>query len=53
MEGRPLEWEEQNGGVVRLGLEAEVATPVNAFIYHGLLPLETKARSRFQTEEEH
>ena len=30
MEGRPSELEVQNGGVVRLGLEAGVPTPVNS-----------------------
>jgi 2-dehydropantoate 2-reductase len=46
MEGRPSELESQNGTVVRLGQKLDVATPVNAFIYHSLLPLELKARSR-------
>ena len=51
MEGRPSELEVQNGAVVRLGLEAGIATPVNGFIYHSLLPQEMKARGKFQTEE--
>lgn len=51
MEGRPSELEVQNGGVVRLGLEAGVPTPVNAFIYHSLLPQEMKARGEIQPEE--
>jgi 2-dehydropantoate 2-reductase len=46
MEGRPSELEAQNGAVVRLGREAGVATPVNSFIYHSLLPLELRARGR-------
>lgn len=46
MEGRPSELESQNGAVVRMGQEVGVATPVNAFIYHSLLPLELKARGR-------
>jgi len=46
MEGRPSELEAQNGAVVRLGREAGVPTPVNAFIYHSLLPLELRARGR-------
>jgi 2-dehydropantoate 2-reductase len=51
MEGRPSELEVQSGGVVRLGLEAGVATPVNSFIYHSLLPQEMKARGQFETDE--
>jgi hypothetical protein len=46
MEGRPSELESQNGGVVRLGQDAGVATPVHRFIYHSLLPLELRARAR-------
>ena len=52
MEGRPSELEVQNGGVVRLGMEAGVPTPVNAFIYNSLLPQEMKARGEFPSEEE-
>ena len=44
MEGRPSELHEQAGAVVRLGEKGGVATPVNRFIYHSLLPLERKAR---------
>ena len=44
MEGKPSELEVQNGGVVRLGLEVGVPTPVNTFIYHSLLPQEIRAR---------
>ena len=44
MNGKPSELEVQSGGVVRLGLEVGVPTPVNAFIYHSLLPQEMKAR---------
>lgn len=44
MEGRPSELEAQNGAVVRLGAAAGVDTPVNAFIYHSLLPQERAAR---------
>jgi len=46
MDGRPSELEWQNGAVVRLGREAGVATPLNAFIYHSLLPQELKARGK-------
>lgn len=43
--GRPSELEHQNGAVVRLGSEVGVDTPLNRFIYHGLLPLERQARA--------
>jgi 2-dehydropantoate 2-reductase len=46
--GRPSELESQNGAVVRLGREVEVPTPLHAFIYHSLLPLELRARGRLQ-----
>lgn len=45
MDGRPSELREQNGAVVRYGEKSHVATPVNRFIYHSLLPLERKARN--------
>ncbi|MCH8893107.1 MAG: 2-dehydropantoate 2-reductase [Chloroflexi bacterium] len=51
MEGRPSELEVHNGAVVRLGLEVGVPTPVNAFIYHSLLPQEMKARGEIQPEK--
>ena len=44
MDGKPSELAVQNGGVVRLGLEVGVPTPVNTFIYHSLLPQEIRAR---------
>jgi 2-dehydropantoate 2-reductase len=44
--GRPSELEAQNGAVVRLGVAVRVPTPVNAFIYHVLLPQEAQARER-------
>ena len=43
--GLPSELDSQNGAVVRLGQRAGVDTPVNAFIYHSLRPLELTARS--------
>lgn len=46
MEGRPSELEAQNGAVVRLGREAGIPTPANAFIYGSLLPMELKARGK-------
>ena len=48
MDGKPSELEFQNGGVVRLGLEVGVPTPVNTFIYHSLLPQEIRAREEQQ-----
>jgi 2-dehydropantoate 2-reductase len=50
MAGRPSELESQNGAVVRLGQEVGVATPLHAFIYHSLLPLELRARGRVPFE---
>jgi len=44
MEGRPSELHEQCGAVVRYGLQADVPTPLNRFLYHSLLALEQKAR---------
>ena len=44
LDGRPSELEYQNGAVVRMGQESGVPTPVNAFIYHSLLPQERRAR---------
>ncbi len=49
MEGRPSELESQNGAVVRLGSEAGVATPMHAFLYHSLLPMELAARGQVPT----
>jgi len=48
IEGRPSELNEQNGAVVRLGNVVGVQTPVNAFIYYSLLPLEMKARGQLK-----
>lgn len=48
VEGRPSELNEQNGAVVRLGNVAGVQTPVNAFIYASLRPLEMRARGQLQ-----
>jgi 2-dehydropantoate 2-reductase len=48
MAGRPSELESQNGAVVRLGQEVEVATPLHAFIYHSLLPMELQARGQVE-----
>ena len=43
MEGRPSELDAQAGALVRLGEQAGVATPLHAFIYHSLLPMEMQA----------
>ncbi len=45
-EGRPSELDYLNGGVVRLGKEHHVSTPVNRFIYNVLKPMEVRARSK-------
>jgi len=52
MSGRPSELEAQSGAVVRLGRQAGVETPVHAFIYHSLLPLELQARGQVQFPKE-
>jgi len=44
--GRPSELHELIGAVVRLGREANVATPVSAALYATLEPLERQARAR-------
>ena len=51
MNGRPSELEAQNGAVVRMGREVGVETPMNAFIYHSLLPMEMRARGELQFPE--
>ncbi len=43
--GRPSELEAQSGAVLRLGMEKDVPTPVNAFVYFSLLPMERRARA--------
>jgi len=48
MAGRPSELDTQIGAVVRLGQEVRVATPLHAFIYGSLLPLELRARGQLQ-----
>ena len=46
IDGRPSELNEQNGAVVRLGNAVGIQTPVNAFVYYSLLPLEMRARGQ-------
>jgi 2-dehydropantoate 2-reductase len=48
MAGRPSELEAQNGSVVRLGRAVGVETPLHAYIYYSLLPLERRARGEVQ-----
>ena len=43
---KPSEIEYQNGTVVRLGRKYGIATPVNAFVYHCILPSELRARGK-------
>ncbi len=47
LEGRPSELEAQTGAIVRLGREAGVPTPTNAFLYAVLLPAERLSRGLF------
>lgn len=44
MEGRPSELDAQAGALVRLAQRVGVPTPLHAFIYHSLLPMEMQAR---------
>ena len=44
MENKPSEIEYQNGTVVRLGEKYGIATPINKFVYHCILPNELKVR---------
>jgi len=48
MAGYPSELDAQIGAVVRLGQVTGVATPLHAFIYGSLLPLELRARGQVQ-----
>jgi 2-dehydropantoate 2-reductase len=44
--GKPSELDAWTGAVVRFGEKVGIATPVHAFIYAGLLPLELRARAK-------
>jgi 2-dehydropantoate 2-reductase len=44
--GRPSELDALTGGLVRLGAAVGIATPLHAFLYHCLLPLECRARGQ-------
>ena len=48
--GKPSEIDAKTGAAVRLGRAANVAVPINEFIYHTLLPSEKKARGELQFE---
>ena len=48
LEGRPSELASQNGAVVRMGAQAGAPTPVNAYLYHSLLPQEMRARGELE-----
>ena len=50
MEGRPSELDAQAGALVRLGQQVGVATPLHAFIYHSLLPMEMQARGEIGSQ---
>jgi 2-dehydropantoate 2-reductase len=51
LDGRRSELDSWNGGVVRLGREAGVDTPVHAAIYAALLPQELRAQGRLDFPE--
>jgi 2-dehydropantoate 2-reductase len=51
MNGQPSELEAQNGAVVRIGQQVGVETPINAFIYNSLLPMEMRARGQLEYPE--
>jgi 2-dehydropantoate 2-reductase len=51
MNGKPSELEAQTGAAVHMAQQAGVETPVNAFIYHSLLPMEMRARGELQFPE--
>lgn len=46
MEGKPSELDAQLGAIVRLARESGVPVPLNAMLYHCLLPQERMARGR-------
>jgi 2-dehydropantoate 2-reductase len=46
VEERPSEIDYWNGSVVRQGRAVKVATPVNQFIYHSMLPQELQVRGK-------
>ena len=46
-EGKPSEIDYWNGSVVRQGRAVEVSTPVNEFVYHSLLPQESRDEAKW------
>ncbi len=48
LSGKPSEIEYQNGTVVKLGERYGVATPINKFVYHSILPMEKRARKSLE-----
>jgi 2-dehydropantoate 2-reductase len=48
MDGRPSELDAQATALLRLGERGNVATPLHAFLYHTLLPMEMQARGEVQ-----
>lgn len=48
MNGSRSELEFQNGAVVRFAQELGIEVPLNAFIYHSLLPLELQAQGKIE-----
>jgi 2-dehydropantoate 2-reductase len=48
MAGRPSEVDAQAGALVRLGQHVHVSTPLHAFLFHAILPLERQARGEIQ-----
>ena len=45
MEGRPSELQNFNGYIVEQGKQLHIATPINKFTYHSLLPMEKAVRA--------
>lgn len=46
LDGKPSEINYQNGTIVRMAKQLNIATPLNDFIYYSLLPSERKARTK-------
>ena len=51
MAGRPSEVDAQAGALVRLGEQAQIPTPLHAFLFHAIWPLELKARGEIEFAE--
>jgi 2-dehydropantoate 2-reductase len=51
MAGRPSEIDAQAGALVRLGEQAQIPTPLHAFLFHAIWPLELKARGEIEFAE--